>query len=333
MQYRPFGRTDLRVSEVGFGCWTVSTNWWPDAPRDEEGRVRLLRQAYEYGINYFDTADTYGDGMGEEILARAFAGMRDRIVIGTKVGYDWYNHPDRRGQQERPHNWDPQFLRWAVEQSLRRLNTDYIDLLQYHNIKNPDVQRDDIWELLERLKEEGKIRYYGVALGPAIGWQEEGEYALLQRRCHAVMMIYNALEQDPGRALIRAAGEVGAGLQVRVPHSSGMLEGKFTAETRFEKGDHRQHRRREWLENGLKKIELLKPLFADTGMTLGQFALKFILKSPEVATTLPNIYGEEQLKEFCAAPDFPDLTDEAFAAVNRLYDENFGLPRPAYGLV
>ncbi len=333
MKYRPIGRTDLQVSEVGFGCWTVSTDWWAEGPKDEAARVRLLQQGFEYGINYFDTADTYGDGLGEEILAKAFAGRRDKIVIGTKVGYDWYAHPDRRGQQERPQNWDPQFLRGAVEQSLRRLGSEYIDVLQYHNIKNPDLQRDDIWELLDRLQAEGKIRYYGIALGPAIGWQEEGEYALRRRHCHAVMMIYNALEQDPGRALIAAAGEAGAGLQVRVPHSSGLLEGKFTGETRFTKGDHRAHRRREWLENGLKKIALLEPLFADTGMTLGQFALKFILRSPEIATTLPNIYSEQQLQEFCAAPDFPDLADQVFAEVNRLYNENFGLPQPAFGLV
>lgn len=333
MQYRPFGSTGMRVSAVGFGCWTVSANWWPDAPKDEAGRIRLLRQAYDYGINYYDTADTYGDGLGEEILARAFSGMRDRIIIGTKVGYDWYNHPDRRGQQERPQNWEPSFLRAAVEQSLKRLGTDYIDLLQYHNIKHPDIERDDIWELLQRLQGEGKIRYYGVALGPAIGWKEEGEYALRVRRAHAVMMIYNALEQDPGRDLIAAAAETGAGLQVRVPHSSGMLEGKLTLETRFDKGDHRAHRRREWLENGLKKIAMLEPLYADTGMTLGQFALQFILKSPQIATTLPNIYSEDQLREFSAAPDFPDLSDDVYAAVNRLYDENFGLPRPQYGLV
>lgn len=333
MRYRNFGNTDLRVSEVGFGCWTVSANWWPEAPKDEEGRLRLLHQAFDYGITYYDTADTYGDGMGEEILARAFPGQRDQIVIGTKVGYDWYNHPDRRGQQERPQNWDPAFLRQAVENSLKRLGTDYIDLLQYHNIKDPDIQRDDIWELLERLKAEGKVRYYGVALGPAIGWKEEGEYALRERRSHGVMMIYNALEQDPGRDLIKAAAAVGAGLQVRVPHSSGLLEGKFTAETKFDKSDHRAHRHREWLENGLQKIAQLEPLFAGTGMTLSQFALKYILQSREVGTTLPNIYNEEQLRESCAAPDFPDLTDAAYAAVNRLYDENFGLPRPQHGLV
>lgn len=333
MRYRNMGKTDLRLSEVGFGVWTISANWWPEAPKEEADRIRLLHQAYDMGITYFDTADTYGDGYGEEILARAFAGRRDQVVIGTKVGYNWYDHPGRRGQQERPQDWSPAFLRSAVEQSLRRLGTDYVDLLQLHNIKHPDVARDDVWALLEQLHAEGKVRSYGAALGPAIGWQEEGEYALRERGARAVMMIYNILEQDPGRALIAAARETGAGLQVRVPHSSGMLEGRFTAQTRFDRNDHRAHRRREWLENGLKKVDLLMPLIRPTGMTIGQFALRWMLMSPEISTTLPNIYSDAQLTEFCAAPDFPDLTAETLAAITELYDVNFGLPRPAMGLV
>jgi aryl-alcohol dehydrogenase-like predicted oxidoreductase len=138
-------------------------------------------------------------------------------------------------------------------------------------------------------------------------------------------MIYNVLEQDPGRGLIEAAHETNTSLVVRVPHSSGMLEGKYTEETTFAQNDHRRHRPKEWLLEGLKKVEQLGFLTESGERTLGQAALKFILASPEIASTLPNIYDEEQLEEFSAAPETPDLTEEELARVEELYENNFGL--------
>ncbi len=142
----------------------------------------------------------------------------------------------------------------ALEGSLRRLGTDYIDHWQLHNARMEHLQRDEVWTFLDRVQREGKVRSIGVALGPAIGWREEGEYALAERPVDAVQMIYNALELDPGRALIAAAHRAGRSLIVRVPHSSGMLEGRYTADTEFPENDHRRHRPRAWLTNGLEKI-------------------------------------------------------------------------------
>jgi aryl-alcohol dehydrogenase-like predicted oxidoreductase len=308
---------------VGFGVWTVSTGWWGEV--DDERSVRLLRQAHERGINYFDTADTYGAGKGETILADAFGHMRESIVISTKIGYDFYNHTARRGQQERPQDWSEDFLRFALEQSLKRLGTDYVDFLQLHNTKMDAVENDDLFALMEDFKSEGKVRAYGVALGPKIGWLEEGVKVMRERRIDGVQMIYNLLEQDPGRDLIRAAGETGTSLVVRVPHSSGMLEGKYDENTTFAQNDHRRHRPKEWLTTGLKKVEQLGFLTESGERTLGQAALKFVLASPEVVSTLPNIYGEEQIEEFAAAPETPDLTEEELARVAELYEGNFGL--------
>jgi aryl-alcohol dehydrogenase-like predicted oxidoreductase len=323
MRYRRLGNTGIEVSEVGFGVWTVSTGWWGEV--DDERSVRLLRRAYEEGINYFDTADTYGSGKGETLLADAFGGMRERIVISTKIGYDFYNYTKRRGQQERPQDWSEEFLRFALEQSLKRLETDYVDFLQLHNAKMDAVENDALFGLMEEFKKEGKIRSYGVALGPKIGWLEEGQRAMRERNVSGVQMIYNLLEQDPGRDLIATARETGASLIVRVPHSSGMLEGKYTKDTTFDKNDHRRHRPKEWLLDGLKKVEQLDFLTASGERTLGQAALKFILASPEIASTLPNIYDEEQLKEFAAAPETPDLTEEELVRIEELYENNFGL--------
>src|SRR5919199_4052744 len=228
MRYRRLGDTDVSISEVGFGVWTVSTGWWGEV--DEARSVKLLRLAHEKGINYFDTADTYGSGLGETLLRDAFGHMRESIVISTKIGYDFYNHTERRGQQERPQNWSEGFIRFALEQSLKRLGTDYVDLLQLHNAKMDAVENDALFELMEEFVRAGKIRAYGVALGPKIGWLEEGVRAMHKWSIDCVQMIYNLLEQDPGRGLIEAARQTGTSLFVRVPHSSGMLEGKYTEE-------------------------------------------------------------------------------------------------------
>lgn len=329
MRYRKLGDTDIRVSEVGFGVWTVSTGWWGEV--DERRSVDLLRKAYEKGINYFDTADTYGSGLGETMLADAFGGMRDEVVISTKIGYDFYNHTKRRGQQERPQDWSEDFIRFALEQSLERLGTDYIDLLQLHNTKMDAIENDRLFELLEEFKSEGKVRSYGVALGPKIGWLEEGLRAMRERNIAGLQMIYNLLEQDPGRGLIEAARETDTSLVVRVPHSSGMLEGKYDENTTFAKNDHRRHRPKEWLTSGLKKVEQLSFLTESGERTLGQAALKFVLAAPEIVSTLPNIYDEAQLEEFAAAPETPDLTDEELSRVAELYENDFGLEKQSAG--
>jgi aryl-alcohol dehydrogenase-like predicted oxidoreductase len=323
MKYRNLGGTDIRVSEVGFGVWTLSTGWWGEV--DEARSVGLLREAFERGINYFDTADTYGSGLGETLLADAFGGMRDEVVISTKIGYDFYNHTARRGQQERPQVWSEEFIRFALEQSLKRLRTDHIDFLQLHNTKMDAIENDRLFELMEEFREGGMVRAYGVALGPKIGWLEEGVRAMHERDIAGLQMIYNLLEQDPGRGLIEAARETGTSLIVRVPHSSGMLEGKYDENTTFAKNDHRRHRPKEWLLDGLKKVDQLAFLTESGERTLGQAALKFVLAAPEIVSTLPNIYNEEQLEEFAAAPDTPDLTTEELSRIEELYENNFGL--------
>ena len=323
MKYRNLGSTDIEVSEVGFGVWTVSTGWWGEVVDDRS--VRLLRQAHERGINYFDTADTYGSGKGETLLADAFGHMRDEVVISTKIGYDFYNHTARRGQQERPQDWSEGFLRFALEQSLERLGTEYVDFLQLHNTKLDAAENDELFALMESFKDEGKIRAYGAALGPKIGWRDEGIKMMRERDMDGLQMIYNILEQDPGRDLIEAARETGTSLVVRVPHSSGMLEGKYDENTTFGPNDHRRHRPKEWLITGLRKVEQLSFLTESGGRTLGQAALKFVLASPEIVSTLPNIYDEEQIEEFAATSETPDLTDEELRRVAELYENNFGL--------
>jgi aryl-alcohol dehydrogenase-like predicted oxidoreductase len=328
MRYRQLGTSGLQVSEIGFGCWTVSTNWWGE--RDEATGIRLLQRAFDLGITFYDTADTYGNGQGETILAKALGTRRHEIVIATKFGYDFYTYSGpRTGHRELPQDFSPAFMRRALEESLCRLNTDYIDLYQLHNPRMDAILRDDLFAELERARDAGKIRAYGAALGPAIGGTEHGDQVMQARPLASLQIIYNLLEQDPGRRFFPIARERGVGILVRVPHSSGLLEGKYTLETTFPSSDHRSHRPREWLVEGLQKLERLRFLTEGQRRTLGQVALRYVLAEPSVASALPNIYDEEQLVEFAGASDTPDLTAEELARIADLYAHNFYLDQPA----
>jgi aryl-alcohol dehydrogenase-like predicted oxidoreductase len=326
VKFRTYKNTDLTVSEVGFGLWTIATGWWGNFTEGEA--IGLMHKAFDLGITLFDAADTYGNGLSEELIAKAFSKQRDKIVIATKVGYDFvhYGAARGRGQREIPQDFSPEAIERATTAALKRLKTDHIDLLQLHNIRMEQVYDDAIWKTLEKLKSSGKIRYYGIALGPAIGWLYEGANCIRERNITSVQHIYNMLEQHPGRAMQDVATELGKDTMflIRVTHSSGMLEGKYTADTVFPPTDHRSHRPRSRLVNGVKKIDKLRFL-ENPDRTLGQAALLWLLADERVASTLPNIYNLEQLIEFAKAPDCQSLTADELAKINTLYTDNFGL--------
>lgn len=328
MEYRKIQGTPLTVSALGFGVWTVGTTWW--GVKDRETGIRLLRRAFDLGVTFFDTADTYASGEAETILHEALGDVRDQIVIGSKFGYDIYNHPDRPGQQERPHDWSPKFMRHALEQSLRRLGAGCIDLYQLHNPRLDAIQRDDLWEELERAKEEGLIRAWGAALGPAFDLRQIAEgIDSIKRRAAPPQIIYNLFEQEIGEPMFPVANEHGVSVLVRVPHASGLLDGSVRKDTVFEPGDHRNwrvttnERRRAFMEDGLAKVERLR--FLEEGRTIGQAAIQFILREPAVASVLPNIYDEAGLEEFAAFDSARPLSDDDYRTLRELHAENFGL--------
>jgi len=328
MKYRTFPGTSIRASEIGFGTWTISTGWWGE--KTDAQAVSMLRSALDdHGVTFFDAADAYGNGRSEHQLAEAFRGRRSEVVLATKVGYDIYDEAAqkaRRGQSELPMRTDPAFIRMAVDKCLERLETDYIDVLQLHNAKMEHVRDAELWGTMRALQREGKIRAWGAAFGPAIGWLYEA-VELVEREpdINTIQMIWNVLEQHPGTAMIDAskAHAPNCCFNVRVTHASGMLEGKYTVDTVFPENDHRRHRPRSWLVNGVKKVDTLG--FLTREMTLGQAALKWLLAEPRVVTTLPNIYDEEQLAEFAEASEKADLSDADLARITELYDNNFGV--------
>lgn len=359
MRYRNLHKTDLKISELGLGTWTFTTGWW-GTYTDDEAR-RLISLAIAKGINYIDTADAYGNGRGETLLAPVLK-EHPELIVGTKFGYDFYNNPERpRGQRELPQNMTPEFIRFACEQSLQRLGVEHIAIYQPHNPRVVTLLTDEHWETLERLREEGKISSFGPSLGPAIGWRDEGIYAAAVRRAPVTQMIYNVLEQDPGREFILAAergasyGGVSEAMRgeaskrmcetssafepsfrawksdpapqflIRVTHSSGMLEGKYTIDTKFDESDHRSHRPRSWLVEGLQKVERLIPLCKERGVSLGQLALLWLYAHPSILSALPNIYDEAQIDEFAAASEHPPLTDAEMETIHELYVRNFDI--------
>ncbi len=366
MRYRALHGTDRKISELGFGTWTLTTGWW-GTYTDSEAQA-IIRAALEKGINYIDTADAYGNGRGETVLAPILKEHGD-VAVGTKFGYDFYNNPERpRGQRELPQDMSPAFIRFACERSLERLGVDCIDIYQPHNPRIVTLLENEHWETLEALRNEGKIRSYGPSLGPAIGWRDEGVYAGAVRRAPVTQMIFNILEQDPGREFILAAEcaqsrrryagiEEAAGgktnkrlcepssaydpsfrswktpalsadgpqFLIRVPHSSGMLEGKYTINTKFDESDHRSHRPRAWLVEGLQKIQRLTPFCEKRGVSLGQLALLWLYAHPSILSALPNIYNLEQIDEFVAASEHPPLDDAEMEEIHDLYLHNFDI--------
>ena len=323
MQYRTLGLTDLNLSVVGFGVWSVSTGWWGKVEKPDA--LKLLRNAHELGVNFYDTADTYGQGYGEEILREAFNKTRHDIIIGTKFGYD-LNAPRDGHHKERPQKWDIEFVRSAVENSLRRLGTDYIDLYQLHNPRLNAIQNDALFSLLDDLVQEGKLRWYGTALGPDIGWKDEGDASMAERKIPSMQIIYSIIEQQPARHFFPSAHEHNTGLIARVPHASEILTDEFVNKSKveFDPSDHRSHRQREWLDEAFKKRE--KVLFiADNSneRKLSQAAIQFCLAEPSISTVLPNIVRQDQLEEFTAASETLPLSSEEIMELNRLYDEEF----------
>ena len=265
MRYRRFGQSDLEVSEVGFGVWTLASDWW-GVVDDKQG---LLHAALDAGINFIDTAPVYGKGgIGEELLADVLSTRRDEIVLTTKCGYDIEAERLYPGQSERPHDWARDAVRGQLEASLQRLGTDHIDLYQLHNTRIEPILDDELWEELEKLRAEGKIRELGVALGPAIGWVDEGIEALRRRSIVSLQTVFNVLEQEPGLTFAAepAVADGRVGLIARVPHASDTLSGRVTRDTVFPPEDHRSHRNREnMLDNFGVTNRYEMPLKSSTG--------------------------------------------------------------------
>jgi aryl-alcohol dehydrogenase-like predicted oxidoreductase len=321
MKYRKLGKSGIKVSEIGFGAWTIGLDWWGKKIDDDEA-IRMLKRAYDLGINFYETADMYGKGKSEKLIAQAFKDMRDEVIYSTKWGYDMYN-AEQVGHSELPQKHDTEFLQFALEQSLNRLQTDYIDIYSLHNPKMDAIRNDTLFAALDDLVKKGTIKSHGAALGPAIGWKDEGLEAIRSRDISCLQTVYNILEQDPGRDFVREAERHNVGIMVRVPDASGLLTGKVTAEAKFDKNDHRSFRKKEFIQEAMKKIDNIKPIANSKGWNITELAIKFILSQKQISVVLPTMVSIEEIEMFASLSDGEYLNSAESAKVEEMYEKNF----------
>ncbi|GAE35154.1 aldo/keto reductase [Halalkalibacter akibai] len=315
MDYRKLGNTDLNVSELSFGTWAIGGSW--GNVNDEES-LRALEYAMDKGVNFFDTADVYGDGHSEELLAKATKGKEDKIHIATKFC--------RAGDIHNPETYSYDSVKKYLEQSLTRLNRDYIDLYQIHCPPTAILKDGQVFEVLDKLQQEGKIRYYGVSVETV----EEGLICLENPNVRALQVIFNLFRQKPLEELFPKAYNKGVGILARVPLASGLLTGKFTKETSFEVDDHRNFNRNGEAFNvgetfaGIefkKGVELSEKLqWITTGRDqMAKAALRWILDQKEISCVIPGFKNVNQVDSNLQARTVPSFTSEELTKLKEFY--------------
>jgi len=329
MERRKFGDTNLEVSAIALGCWIFGVDWWGHYS-DDDG-LRICKFAFDQGITFFDSGDAYGNGRSETILAKFLKTVpRDRVEVGSKFGYDFYNDPGVPGSHsERKQDFSPRFMRFALEQSLKRLGVDVIDLYMAHNIKLPQF-RDDLFSELEKVRDEGKIKVWGVSLGPAIGWREEGVKAMLDHRAKAVQTVFNLFEQNPGREFCETARATRAGVLSRVHDNSSILKDVVKLDTEITQSDHRKFRDQSWKIYGLKKLELVRHYARDHGMTVHQLACKWLLGQGGLTSITGTFLNEHEIKEAAESTDKPNLSMQELWQITEDYARDWNLGPEAH---
>ena len=312
LNYRPMGKSELEVSEIGFGMWTLASGRW--GAFAEEQAIDLLRKAYDAGINYYDVSPTDGNGLGERLLGKAFADKRDLVIISTKVGFS-DGHRD----------FSPASVRKSVDESLARLGSTYIDALQLHYPDAAAVGNPALWQVLSDLRTEGKIRYYGIALGPGATGIEEGRIAMRKYDLAVIQVYYNLLEQEVGRKFFPVALEIKQSMTIRAPHAGGILESDPATATRFPADGDLLVKEPAWLETAARRAASLKWIYESKGMTMEQAALKFVLSEETVASVLPNIYREDQLATYSAVSDFENFSQAELGEIAEQFRKGFGV--------
>ena len=255
---------------------------------------------------------------------------RDAVQVGGKFGYDFYSDPGTPGShRERKQDFSPAFLRIALEKSLERLGVETIDIYMAHNIKLPQF-RDDTFAELEKVKEEGKIRAWGVSLGPAIGWREEGVQAIMDHAAQGVQTVYNLFEQNPGREFCETAKSCGAGVLARVHDNSSILKDKVKIDTTIGADDHRKFRDQAWKIYGIKKLDLIRHYAADHDMNMHQLACKWLLQQPGMTSITGTFLNEAEIAEACQSVEKREFSSAELGQLADDYSRDWDLGAEAH---
>jgi len=316
MNYRQLGRTTWKVSDISFGAWAIGGSWGQVSEKEAMG---ALNQAIDSGVNFIDTADVYGDGRSERFIAQLKKSRKDEIVVATKAG--------RRLPKQTIAGYSRQNLTTWVEDSLKNLSCESLDLLQLHCPPTELYEHAEVFGILDDLVHAGKLRYYGVSVQKVSEAIQAMEYPNVQ----TVQIIFNIFRQKPAEQFFAVAKRKQVGILARVPLASGLLTGRLKPDTTFPADDHRRFNRHGQsfdvgetfsgvdYETGLAAVEELKKS-APKGMSLSQFALRWILMFDAVTCAIPGGKRPEQVKENCAASDLPPLSTSTMDAVKGIYD-------------
>jgi aryl-alcohol dehydrogenase-like predicted oxidoreductase len=317
MEFRELGRTGWRVSAISFGAWAIGGDAW--GTTDDQESMRALHAAIDGGINFIDTADVYGDGHSERLIARLRRERREEIVVATKAG--------RRLPQQIAGEYHRKNLTAWIERSLTNLETETLDLLQLHCPPPEVYQRGEVFGILDDLVTAGKVRHYAVSVETVAEAMAAIEYPNVQ----SVQIIFNMFRHKPAEQLFARARERKVGILARVPLASGLLSGRFSRDTRFSARDHRNFNRHGQAfdvgetfsgvdyDTGLAAVEELRPL-VPPGATLAQLALRWILMFPEVTAAIPGARTASQVEQNVGAAARPPLSSATMAKVREVYD-------------
>lgn len=319
MEYRELGRTGFKISAVSFGAWAIGGQAWGGA--DDTESLKALHAAVDLGVNFIDTADVYGDGHSERLIAQLKRERSDEIIVATKAG--------RRLNPHVASGYNQQNLTAFVERSLRNLQTDCLDLLQLHCPPPEVYELPMVFGILDHLVTTGKLRYYGVSVERI----DEAMRAVQYPGVQSIQLIFNMLRQRPAERFFKVARERKVGILARVPLASGLLTGKLSSATQFGPDDHRAYNRQgERFDQGetfsgvdyatgLAVVDELRPLVPD-GTTMAQLALRWILMFPEVTAAIPGARSAAQTADNVRAVELPPLSGSVMASVRDIYDRN-----------
>jgi len=316
MKYRELGRTGWKVSEISFGAWAIGGSW---GSVDDKESLAALHRAVDLGVNFIDTADVYGDGLSERLVAQLRRERRETLYVATKAG--------RRLDPHTTEGYNRKNLTGFVERSLKNLNTEALDLLQLHCPTTEVYYRPEVFGILDDLVKQGKLRYYGVSVEKV----EEALKAIEYPNVQTVQIIFNIFRQRPSELFFEQAKRRKVGILARVPLASGLLTGKMKADTKFEADDHRQFNRHGEsfdrgetfsgvdYQTGLQTVEELRAL-VPAGMSLSQFALRWILMFDAVTCAIPGAKNPVQAEQNVQAADMPPLSGAAMSTIKDIYD-------------
>jgi aryl-alcohol dehydrogenase-like predicted oxidoreductase len=317
MNYRVFGKTGWKVSEIGFGAWAIGADW---GNVGETEALDALRAAIEEGVNFIDTADVYGDGRSEQLIAKVLKEYRGKVYVATKAG--------RRLKPHTAEGYNQENLTAFVDRSLKNLEVEALDLVQLHCPPTQVFYTPEVFEVLDNLVRVGKVRHYGVSVEKV----EEAIKALEYPNVESVQIIYNIFRQRPAELFFELARKKQVAILARVPLASGLLTGKMARETQFDENDHRAYNRYGQsfdvgetfsgvdFETGLKAVEEVRALTPE-GISMSQLALRWILMNEAVSLAIPGAKNSRQAVENAAASDVAPLSSEVMARLQQIYDK------------